>query len=79
MYYYYFSPFTNGELMCWMFKIFGCSDIMERTLNVSQEELALKLDTVTLAVSYSASHVSTLSFSFLIFEKEKIVTVIFIK
>lgn len=62
-----------------MLKVFGHNDLMERTLDVPQEELGLNLDTAILAVSYSASYASTLSFSFLIFEKNKMVTVIFSK
>lgn len=69
--YYYYSHFINEELMHWILKVFGHSDLMERTLDVSQEELGLNLDTAILAVSYSACCVSTLSFSFLIFEQEK--------
>lgn len=52
---------------------------MEGTLDVSQEEPGLNLDTTTSAVSYSANYVSTLSFSFFLFEEEKIVVIIFIK
>lgn len=51
---------------------------MEGTLDVSQEEPGLNLDTTPSAVSYSANYVSTLSFSFFLFEEEKIVVIIFI-
>lgn len=52
---------------------------MERTAEMSPEELGLNLNTAILAVSYSANYVSTLNFSFLIFEKDKIVTIILTK
>lgn len=47
-------------------------------MEMSREELGLNCHTDISAVSYSANYVSTLNFSFLTFEKDK-VTIIFTK